>query len=238
MDDLEFRRRLFADPNDISPEMIETRNASLANRKLSDELLSLDSKLERAMKVDVPDDLADRILFHQTGQPDKKTYKTKAFLGLAASVVFLAGLFVGQFTGFINPATSQPKLAQMALEHIHQESPFINGIDEAVSLTQVNAKLTPFGTQFNDLPGHVYYVNHCGFGDQNALHMVMDTAQGKITVFLVPTDTVSSLTTFADNNMQGVVLPAHNADLIVVGKKGLDITPVAQRLKSDLQWEI
>ncbi|MGF1724256.1 DUF3379 domain-containing protein [Photobacterium nomapromontoriensis] len=238
MDDLEFRRRLFADPNDISPEMIETRNASLANRKLSDELQSLDNKLERTMKVDVPDDLADRILFHQTGQPDKKEYKTKAFLGLAASVVFIAGLFVGQFTGFINPATSQPKLAQMALEHIYQESPFVNNIDEAVSLTQVNAKMTPFGSQFDRLPGHVYYVNHCGFGDQNALHMIMGTAHGKVTVFIVPTDTSSALTTFADSNMQGVVLPAHNADLIVVGEKGQDITPVAQKLKSDLQWEI
>ncbi|GAL05586.1 hypothetical protein JCM19237_676 [Photobacterium aphoticum] len=80
MDDLEFRRRLLADPNDNHPDMLESRNASLANRKLSDELQSLDSKLAQAMKVDVPDDLADKILFHQTSQPTPRRYRTSAFL--------------------------------------------------------------------------------------------------------------------------------------------------------------
>ena len=56
MDDLEFRRRLLADPFDNSQDMAEARNASITNRKLSDELQQLDSKLEQAMKVDVPDD--------------------------------------------------------------------------------------------------------------------------------------------------------------------------------------
>ncbi len=65
MDDLEFRRRILADPNDNSAEMIEAKNSSLVNRKLSDELQQLDTKLEKALKVDVPDDLVDRILFHQ-----------------------------------------------------------------------------------------------------------------------------------------------------------------------------
>ncbi|MGF1688427.1 DUF3379 domain-containing protein [Photobacterium japonica] len=238
MDDLEFRRRLLADPNDNSAEMIDTRNASLANRKLSDELLALDNKLEQAMKVDVPDDLADRILFHQTGQPSTKRYRIPAFIGLAASVAFLAGLFLGQFNTTAPSLHATPALAQIALDHVYQESPFVDHIDEAVSLRQVNAKMSPFGSQFDQLPGHIYYVNHCGFGKQNALHMVLGTAQGKVTVFVVPNPTGSTPTTFNDDRMQGIVLPIQQADLIVVGEKGQDVTPVAERLKSDLNWEI
>ncbi|MGF1699154.1 DUF3379 domain-containing protein [Photobacterium makurazakiensis] len=237
MDDLEFRRRLLADPNDNSQDMVAARNVSAANRKLSDELLQLDSKLEKALKVDVPDDLADRILFHQSGQEVKKPKKAKLHLALAASVAFAFGVFTGQFNNITDSASYQAGIAQLALEHVHNEAPFINGIDESVSLTQVNAKLTPFGPQFSDLPGHIYYVNHCGFGDKNALHMVMDTEQGKVTVFVVPADS-PQMTAFSDNNMQGVVMPIRNASLIVVGEKGQDVTPIAKTLEADLSWEI
>ncbi|MCW8331921.1 DUF3379 domain-containing protein [Photobacterium sp. SDRW27] len=238
MDDLEFRRRILADPNDNSQDMVAARNSSIANRKLSDELLQLDAKLESALKVNVPDDLADRILFHQSGQPERTQSKMRFHLAIAASVAFAFGLFIGQFNSQISPAPGYTsEIAQVALDHVYTEAPFINGIDEAVSLQQVNAKLTPFGSELSDLPGHVYYVNHCGFGDKNALHMVMATDSGKVTVFVVPEQS-QSMSPFSDNSLQGVVMPIQNASLIVVGDKGQDVTPVANRLKSNLNWEI
>ncbi|PSW18832.1 DUF3379 domain-containing protein [Photobacterium sanctipauli] len=240
MDDLEFRRRLLADPNDNSQEMIAARNASVTNRKLSDELLQLDSKLEQALKVDVPDDLADRILFHQSGQTAKKPNKTRVHLALAASVAFAFGVFTGQFNNIVGTTQHtdyQAELAQTALEHIYHEAPFIEGINESVSLRQVNAKLTPFGPKLTGLPGHVYYINHCGFGNKNALHMVMGTDQGKVTVFIVPENS-PQMTPFGDDSMQGVVMPIKDASLIVVGENGQDVTPIAKSLEADLNWEI
>ncbi|WP_064602499.1 DUF3379 domain-containing protein [Photobacterium sp. J15] len=237
MDDLEFRRRILADPNDNSQEMLEARNESIANRKLADELLQLDAKLEKVLKVNVPDDLADRILFHQSGQPEQKRNKTRFHLAIAASVAFVFGLLVGQVNFLPAPVQTSSDVAHVALEHIYAEAPFIDSIDEAVSLQQVNAKLNPFGSEFNNLPGHIYYVNHCGFGNKNALHMVMATDSGKVTVFVVP-EKSPNMTSFNDNKMQGVVMPLQNASLIVVGDKGQNIAPVAKRLESELNWEI
>ncbi|GAL05587.1 hypothetical protein JCM19237_677 [Photobacterium aphoticum] len=150
----------------------------------------------------------------------------------------MAGLFLGHFNATNHSLDAPSALGQLALEHIYHEAGFVDHIDEAVSLHQVNAKMSPFGSQFEQLPGHVYYINHCGFGEQNALHMVLGTAQGKVTIFVVPNPQSSGPTTFSDDNMQGVVMPAHKADLIVVGDKGQDVTPVAERLKADLNWEI
>ena len=237
MDDLEFRRRLLADPFDNSQDMAETRNASITNRKLSDELQLLDSKLEQAMKVDVPDDLADRILFHQSGQPSSKSWKPRALIAMAASVAFVFGIFVGQFNQGINISNPQLEIAQIAMDHVRHEAPFIEGIDESVTLNQVNAKLTPFGPSFSNMPGHVYYVNHCGFGEKVALHMVMDSPQGKVTVFVVPEQS-PDMTQFNDQSMQGVVMPVQNASLIVVGEKGQDVAPIAKNLRDELNWEI
>ncbi|MGR5149966.1 DUF3379 domain-containing protein [Photobacterium alginatilyticum] len=237
MDDLEFRRRILADPNDNSQEMIAAKNASITNRKLSDELLQLDAKLESILKVDVPDDLADRILFHQSGQPEKDRGRTRFHLAIAASIAFVFGLFVGQFNSQIVPTGATSEIAQVAMEHVYTEAPFIEGIDESVSLQQVNAKLTPFGSELTSLPGHVYYVNHCGFGDKNALHMVMATENGKVTVFVVP-EQQPQMSSFSDSNLSGVVMPVQNASLIVVGEKGQNVAPIAESLGSDLNWEI
>lgn len=41
MDDLEFRRRLFADPNDDDPKLQASKNASVTNRKLANESYQL-----------------------------------------------------------------------------------------------------------------------------------------------------------------------------------------------------
>ena len=237
MDDLEFRRRILADPNDNSQEMIAARNSSLANRKLSDELLQLDAKLESVLKVDVPDDLADRILFHQSGQPERSQNKIRFHLAIAASVAFVFGLLVGQFNAQLTPVDDSSEIAQVALDHIYTEAAFIDDIDESVTLQQVNAKLTPFGSALSDLPGHVYYVNHCGFGNKNALHMVMATDNGKVTVFVVPEQS-PKVSSFSDNNLSGVVMPIQNASLIVVGDKGQDVSPIARSLESELNWEI
>ncbi|MGF1690390.1 DUF3379 family protein [Photobacterium kagoshimensis] len=242
MDDLEFRRRILADPNDNSAEMIEAKNSSLVNRKLSDELIQLDTKLEKALKVDVPDDLADRILFHQSGQTPSKPKTTRVHLAIAASIAFAFGVFTGQFDQIISNAdvthsAKATSLGKIALTHVHDEAPFIATIDESVKLSQVNAKLRPFGTELSSLPGHVYYVNHCSFGDQNALHMVIDTPAGKVTVFVVPEQSPAAVN-FNDKTMGGVLLPLQKASLIVVGDKGVDVNPVAKTLKSELQWQI
>ena len=237
MDDLEFRRRILADPNDTSPEIVAAKNASIANQKLSDELLQLNAKIDNVLKVDVPDDLADRILFHQSGQPERRQFPPRFHLALAASIAFVFGLFAGQFTTLLSTGDYGGEIAQIALDHVYNEAAFIDNIDESVSLQQVNAKLTPFGSALTELPGHIYYVNHCGFGGNNALHMVMATDSGKVTVFVVP-EKSQEMSSFSDNNLNGVVMPVQNASLIVIGNKGQDVAPIATSLGSGLNWEI
>ncbi|QUJ66665.1 DUF3379 domain-containing protein [Photobacterium sp. GJ3] len=235
MDDLEFRRRILADPKDRSLAMCAAKNSSVTNRKLHNELQQLDSKLAAVMKVDVPEDLADRILFRQSGQGYQAEKKVRRHLAIAASVAFFGGLLLGKFIPDAIPGSS-PDIGQIALTHIYNEAPFVNQIDEGVSLTQVNAKLKPFGPTLSTLPSHVYYLNHCGFNGGDALHMVLHGQHGKITVFVVPQPS-KNMTSFEDNNMNGVVMPSHDASLIVVGNKGENIMPIAEKLQKAMHWQ-
>ncbi|SMY33098.1 hypothetical protein PMAL9190_00863 [Photobacterium malacitanum] len=245
MDDLEFRRRLLADPNDNDPELIKTKNQSTANRHFSNELQQLDQQLKQALNVEIPTNLADRILFHQSSQaqpPKQSHYKRYISYGLAASVMFMVGVMVGQQQPFSSVSPTQhvytpASMSSIALQHVNAEAQFVNQTDEAVTLQQVNAKLKPFGTSMNQLPGHIYYLNYCGFDGNRALHMVVGTDKGKMTVFIVP-QTSTQMATDSDSTNQSLLLPLQDASLIVVGDKGEKLMPIAEKLKSELYWQI
>ncbi|WP_297479299.1 DUF3379 family protein [uncultured Photobacterium sp.] len=245
MDDLEFRRRLLANPNDNDPELIKTRNQSSANRHFSNELQQLDQQLKQTLQVDIPDNLADRILFHQSSQvhPQKQShYKRYLSYGLAASVMFFVGVMVGHQYGFSPQHPAQQaftpiSMSNIALQHVDAEAQFVEHTDEAVTLQQVNAKLKPFGTSLNQLPGHIYYLNYCGFDGNRALHMVVGTEAGKMAIFFVP-QTSSQMVTRNNKSNQSLLLPLQNASLIIVGDKDQELMPIAEKLKSDLYWQI
>lgn len=232
MDDLEFRRRILSEPKFRDNEINDVINLSEANGKFAEEILSLDAQLEKAMKVDVPDDLADRILFSQNAQTESKSF-TKQMLAMAASVAFAAGILIGQINWtplLVSPAHAS--LADTAMKHVVDESPFVNKLDEQVSSTQINAKLQPFAYQFSEsFPYHVYYLNHCGFGASNALHMVFQGDKGRVTMFVTNINSVQPID-FNENGMSGVVVPIANSSMILVGSEGENIDAIATKLTS------
>lgn len=238
MDDLEFRRRLLADPNDKSTDILSALEGSSQNRQFIDELQQLDNQIEQVLKIDVPDDLADRILFNQVSEQPVPAKAPRKHLAIAASVAFFCGLLLGQtnWQEQILPS-AQASMSDTALTHVYDEAPFVNQVDEAVSLAQVNAKLAPFGKEFShDLPGHIYYVNHCAFGHMNALHVVMQGEKGKITIFVVPEKSHNEYD-FNDAQMKGTVIPLQKASMIVVGEQKEDIKPIVENLMDSLNLQ-
>ncbi len=233
MDELEFRRRVMSDPKARDPELLEATKNSEANAKYLDDILGLDARIEQAMKVDVPDDLADRILFNQP--PENNVVKVsfgKRALSMAASVAFAFGLLVGQVNwGNVVVSDAQASLPDMAMKHFNAEKSFIDSLDENASKEQINAKLLPFAYQLGQsFPYHVFYINHCGFGDSNAMHIVFEGEKGKVTLFLtgIATDQVEN---FDKDGMAGMVKPMGNSSFILVGEEGEDLAKIGENIR-------
>ncbi|MBW3696406.1 DUF3379 domain-containing protein [Vibrio sp. T187] len=236
MDDLEFRRRVLSDPKLRSEDMIAAAAESEANSKFLDDVLSLDKQIANAMHVDVPDDLADRILFNQTSTEETNVVRpnfAKRAMAMAASVAFACGLLVGQVNwGNVIVTPAQASLADTAIKHVIDESGFVSVLDEEVTSQQINAKMHPFAYQFDEaFPYHVYYLNHCGFGKSNAMHMVFQGEKGKVTLFLtgIPSDKAVD---FDKQGMSGMVTPIDNSSMILVGEDGEDVAKIAEKLSS------
>ncbi|MPW35399.1 DUF3379 domain-containing protein [Vibrio sp. B1Z05] len=232
MDDLEFRRRIMSDPKARDEELLKAIANSEPNAKFTDDILSLDARIEQAMRVDVPDNLADKILFKQSGETNvvRPNFAKRSF-AIAASVAFAVGVLVGQFNLTPNiVSNAHASLADTAVQHVIDERPFTDQLDEQVKSSQINTKLTPFAYQFTEsFPYHVYYLNHCGFGSSNALHMVFQGEKGRITLFITNVSSDHSVN-FHENKLSGAVMPIGSASMILVGEEGENVTDIAKRL--------
>lgn len=234
MDDLELRRRIMSDPKNKESDSSLTKEQCEFNSKFIDDILKLDNQIEQAMKVDVPDGLADRILFNQSAEIEETPFTRsvmKRTMAMAASIAFAAGLLVGQINWaplIVSPAHAS--LADTAMQHVVDESPFTNPLDEKVSSKQINMKLKPFDFSFSDnFPYHVYYLNHCGFGSSNAMHMVFQGEKGRVTMFVTRVDS-DATQSFQKNGMSGTITPLKGASMVLVGEADEDVAKIAEAL--------
>ncbi|MDC5703653.1 DUF3379 domain-containing protein [Vibrio europaeus] len=234
MDELEFRRRIMSDPKQRDSEISAAIKESEQNAQFADEILDLDKQIAKAMAVDVPEDLADKILFNQTSVARDNVVRpnfARRAMAMAASVAFVAGLLVGQLNWsnlVVSPA--QASLATTALQHVVDEKPFVQNLDEQVKSSQINAKMMPFDHQLSEtFPYHVYYLNHCGFGKSNALHMVFRGEKGKVTLFLTGIPSNQTVD-FNEDGMTGVVEPMGDTSMIIVGDEGEDVAKIAESI--------
>lgn len=257
MDELEFRRNAMIQPNDQQPDFLETADASQANRHYLDEMKQFDRTLKRAMQVDVPAGLAERILLKQAmlqDTPDDnihllnsattlasdRTQSPWRQIAMAASVAFLLGMS----TRWISLPEATPtarSLAQVAMAHVYDEAPFIQGTDERVNLHSINSKMEKYGATLSEMNGlNVTYANHCSFYQGPALHMVIQGKMGPITLFLVPKHVPLTLqqASFEDGTLKGEIVQLKGANMVLIGEMKEPLAPVATALQSRLHWAI
>ncbi|WP_261815575.1 DUF3379 domain-containing protein [Vibrio gallicus] len=232
MDDLEFRRRIMSDPKARDKELIAAITDNKNNARFTDDVLSLDARIEQAMRIDAPDNLADKIIFQQSSvKKATRPSLVKRSFALAASIAFAFGVLIGQLNWTPNIVPhAHASLADTAIQHVIEERPFTDKLDEEVSSQQINAKLTPFTYRFTEtFPYHVYYLNHCSFGTSHALHMEFQGEKGRITLFITNISAENPIN-FSEKGMTGSLIPLADASMILVGQNGENVEQIAQRL--------
>ncbi|MGY3913999.1 DUF3379 family protein [Aeromonas australiensis] len=257
MDELEFRRNAMIQPDDQQPDFLSAANASQNNQHYLEEMKRLDRALHKAMAVEVPAGLAERILLRQalyqddspsSGEPHATAANTPvpsssgtswSQLAMAASVAFLLGMSTRWLT-LPTESSTPPSLAQIAMAHVYEEAPFIAGIDEGVNLHNINSKMEKYGATMSGMDGlKVTYVNHCAFYQGPALHMVIEGEMGPVTLFLVPKHVPLSVQPrFEDGTLKGEIVPLKGANMVLIGQMKESLEPVSARLKAKLHWSI
>lgn len=233
MDELEFRRTIYADPNCNDQKVKQAAADDQKKQDFWNELKQLDSKMQQASKVSVPEDFAHKLILRQTIQSHAKSkIRTRIQFAMAASIAFVFGV---SFT--VWQLQDQIDLGEHAMAHVYHEGNHALGAQENISLQQVNSKLARYGAQLNEPVGQIFYANFCDYDGVQSLHLVMQGAQEKVTIFIVPHKEGQKLNRqFNDDTMIGQSIDFRNASLVIVGENGSDVNTLSTELKKQIQF--
>jgi Protein of unknown function (DUF3379) len=82
----------------------------------------------------------------------------------------------------------------------------------------------------------VMYAHSCYFRGHFVPHLVVSTAQGPITVIVLPDEKVKQRTNFHEDGMSGVISPAPHGSIAVLAQGDANVDAVAQQLQQSVRW--
>ncbi|GAA0853602.1 DUF3379 domain-containing protein [Aliiglaciecola litoralis] len=233
MDDLQFRRTIYADPHCADDEVKLAASDDPKKQQFWNEIKQLDAKISQASKVSVPDDLAHKLILRQSLESQKsQTRHSKIYLAIAASVIFTFGLSFS-----IWQQQNVTYLGEYALAHVqHEGDGYALKANGDISLETVNAQLASLGAEFKQSLGRIYYANFCNFGNIRSYHLVMEDINGeRVTVFVVPhSGDYKVEENFANERMSGQMFDVNRASVIIVGDKANALGEMKYRLKQNM----
>lgn len=231
MDELEFRRRVYTNPADNDKDLLQAAAQNPDNETFWQDIKLLDEKIKAAVNVPVPDDLGNKLILKQTLREfNHQKRRNRWYIGLAASVAFTFGIGL---TAWHQQNVELDKAALAHMYYAESEQPH-GGADITPQL--VNAKLAQFGAELDPSIGRVASVNYCILDAIRSLHLIIETPDGRMSVFLVPDHNKPMTNDFADDIYQGSSYALHKTNILVVGDKGTNIPAFKSELKQYLRF--
>lgn len=238
MDDLEFRRTLYADPQSTDRALLESMAKDPHKQEFAHELRKLNRELQAAASVPVPEDLAHKLILRQSlkSHAEKQNRKNRWYMAIAASLAFVFGVSLTLF--WQQPVVN---LGENALAHVYHESASLSASSQALSLAEVNAKLASMdaslSASLNADIGDIIAANYCHFDKVKSLHLVVQNAQGKVSIFVIPQRQGHQLQQdFGDEKLLGKGLRYQQANVLIVGEKNQDIQQLQHKIRQGLRF--
>ncbi|NMH59480.1 DUF3379 family protein [Alteromonas ponticola] len=235
MDELEFRRRIYADPHTTDEAVIAAAEADTNKQAFWNEIKAFNAKLEKAVDIDVPDDLVHRLIWQQgVRQYKHEKRKKRRLFAFAASIALVAGISFTLWDQWL-----YADLQKQLLTHVSHATEEISYSTKPAGLGKVNAKLASFGGHFEQEIGEVEVANYCYLGAVKALHLILSTAQGSLSVFILPENERRAVAEqFSDGNFKGSLLTMDNRNVVVIGATNADLSSLESKIKQSLKFTV
>ncbi|HET7842931.1 MAG TPA: DUF3379 family protein [Xanthomonadales bacterium] len=212
MNCIDYRRQLAAVPDALDASALAHEAECPRCTQARGEAQQFEAALRGALAVPVPDSLADRILLHQTTEARRaRGVRRRAVAWRVAAVLALAvagGLF------WRVQQVNQP-LPDIAVAHLSHE-PYALASRAQVPLAQVRTMFAARGVPLPGDPGEVDYLNLCPLGRDAAVHMVVQTDRGPVTVYYVVGRHVPARAVWQRNGVVGRSVPMADGTLVLL----------------------
>lgn len=226
-----FRRALNALPGTQEPEVVAHRLACGDCDAFARRQAAFERTLGEAVKVPVPEGLASRILVAHTMRLDgeRRAQAQRRRFGL----VFAAGVTAAAVGSWV--ALRPTPLERAVFAHIDEERSHL-GDRRDMSHEQVNRLLEPLGIVVEAGVGRVHYAGTCRIRKHLGAHLVLEGAKGPVTVLLLPAEPVAGSLEIGDADFRGIVVPAGQGSMAIVGERGEPLESIEQRLRRAVRF--
>ncbi len=229
MDDLYFRKTVYAEPFSKDPALIKAAAEDPNKQAFWDEVKAMEVELQAAMKIPVPEHLAEKLILRQSLSAHTKIKQKRPwYLALAASVV------VASVLTYNTLHTSNNTLADDVFSHLsHIDFELMKSA--LVDTTSVNHKLASFNGQIIGDLGEIVSANYCYLDHIKSLHVIIRGEHGLTSLFVMPNSIKESLSSsFSNASFQGASFLLESAKIIIVGENKDDVDLIQQKAKSSI----
>lgn len=226
---LEVRRLLTANPQHRDDAVVMHLHDCKTCAAYSQTLRQEDRRLEKALQLDVPDGLTERILLNQSTAI--RTQRRHRFgLAIAATVILSVGVSVGLLRNGMEHGLQGAVIAHVKAEPEHLSS------QQLSSLTDLNALMNKHGARLSHSVGTVNYAGSCVIRRSKGVHLVIEAEDYPVTVLYMPDETLPHRETIVDQQFQGIILPTEKGSLAILGQDDSSVQEVTQRFESALHY--
>lgn len=230
MDCLEFRRRAGGDPRHPDGEALEHAAGCAACAAHLRELRRMDVTILAALRVPAA---------ASGPRPSPAASVAGAVLGdrrrwfaLAASIA--GGVAVGALLWASGPRDA---LARDVVRHVEHEPAALVPTQTAADPLRVREVLARDGVRLVGGMGLVTYVRSCEFRGHEVPHLVVQTADGPVTVLLLPQERVDGPVQFHEGRYVGTIEPLGAGAVAVIGGSPTQVREATRRVTEAVQWQ-
>jgi Protein of unknown function (DUF3379) len=241
MDCAAYRRAMMADPQDPDAGLREHRESCLDCQRFTERLLRFASRLERAVRVDLPahtDTVAQvlplRAKYSPRAGPELK--RSKRWFAMAASVLLAVVV-----AGVLWLGAPGPSLAADVVTHMGGEPQAWRRTDVPVAGVELQDVLRDSHLRLGNGADLVSYAQSCGFRGHHVPHLVIQTESGPVTVMVLVHESVPKTVRFDEQGYRGVIVPVAGHGSLAVLTRGPDtelktIEHIAARVQASIVW--
>lgn len=233
MNCLEFRHHCVAAPRNRGSALLHHRRECPRCAKFAAGVWQFDQRVAEALRVEVPPDLAARIILRQSIHRGgtRKGQRTRLY-ALAASMLVTVGLTAGLLM-----MTRPPPLDRAVVARI-------NAVPEAlvarqdISDEKLSRVLDTLGGELKGNIGKVNYASIYYVHDHACGHLVVTGAKRPVTILLMPGIYVEHRRAIHSPRFLGVIVPTANGSMAIVGEQGENLHAIEQRMRSAVTWHL
>ena len=234
MNCIEFRRILLTDPGATRPGFAEHRRTCPDCADAVARSAHFERRLREAVNVDVPENLASRILLKQSfeAHTERHWWRSPRTYALAASMLLVVGLATLGLQSYLQQRHLSEEFVALVTG-----APHALAADKSINSKEISAALQPTGLDLAGDIGDVTFAGRCLVRGKLSGHIVLQGDTAPVTVFLIRDRLVTDRATIRSAHYSGIVLPQGSGTIAIVSAPGEVLDRVEARVRSALRFK-